>query len=103
MPIIEQAKQLLDISKLDFPERPRIVGIEVEEFIDHGGDDALWVYAILDEATQTVEMTGEAVMQIKSAVHDVLYDAGVTHFSYVRFLTASEFAELRSIGAAPDA
>jgi len=67
-----------------------VVDIEVEDYVDADGEDALRVTVILDERTEDRSLTGRAVIQLKEAIHDRLLQQGVTVFPYVFLTKASE-------------
>ena len=91
MTIAEHAKQILDLKELDLPESPKIVGIDVEEFLDHDGDDALRVYLYLDESTRDSELKGEAMIAIRMAVQKKLFESGFKEYPYTQISKWSEF------------
>jgi hypothetical protein len=96
MSSVEQARVILDLKKLNLPPRPLVESIEVEEYVTWDGDDALRVQVILGEDTTDDDITGEAVIAIKSAIHDSLLAAGIEKFPYTSFVKRSELDELDS-------
>jgi len=96
MSSVEQARVILDLKKLKLPPRPPVESIEVEEYVTWDGDNALRVQVILGEDTTDDDITGEAVIAIKSAIHDSLLAAGIERFPYTSFVKRSELDELDS-------
>ena len=94
MTTAEQAKTILDPKKLKLPPRPPIEAIEVEDYVTWDGDDALRVRIILGEDTTDDDITGEAVIDIKSAIRDSLIAAGIDKFPYTSFAKRSELDDL---------
>ena len=79
---------------LDLPEVPAVEQIEAEYYEDSTGVDSLLVWVILSDATKDEELTGEAVMQIKSAISESLLNSGVRLFPYIRIVTRSGYEEV---------
>ena len=79
--------------RLNLPERPVIEAIEADYIEDSSGEDALEVWVILSDATRDEELTGESVVQIKSAISESLLDNEINPFPYIRFVTRSEYEE----------
>lgn len=81
----------LKLEKLDLPDFPVIEAIDVQEIVDSTGVDSLEVWVILSDATKDEEITGEAVVQIKTAISQSLIESGVTLFAYINFAKRSEY------------
>ncbi len=90
MTAVEQARTILDPKKLKLPARPPVVAIEVEDYVDWEGEDSLQVYVILGEDTTDDDITGEAVVDIKMAIHDALLAKGIQEFPYTIMAKRSE-------------
>jgi hypothetical protein len=94
MTTVEQARILLDPKKLKLPNRPQIAAIEVGEYVSWTGDEGLRVQVILSENTTDEDITGEAVIAIKSAIRAALRSQGIEDFAYVFFAKRSELESL---------
>jgi hypothetical protein len=100
MTIAQKAGKLLNPKTLDLPSRPEVVGIEVEDYVDSAGEEALRVYVIIRDGTRDEELSGESGLQMKRAIRERLQQRGVPLFPYVQYRTESqrrdELAELRA-------
>lgn len=94
MPIAEKARKVLDLKKLSLPVSPKIVAIEVDDYVDWMGRDALRIWAILDENTDVEHVSGRAVIDLKGAMHDALLSKGITEFPYISLAKPSERAAM---------
>jgi hypothetical protein len=89
MTVAAKAQQALDMKKLDLPDKPQVAAIEVEDYVDWAGDEALRVYVILKDDTRDEELTGDSVIQLKSAIRDRLLSQGIREFPYIRLFSES--------------
>lgn len=89
MTVAAQAQKALDMKKLNLPPKPAVVAIEVEDYVDWTGEDALRVYVILKDDTPDEELTGDAMIQLKSAIRERLRSHGIKQFAYVRLFSES--------------
>jgi hypothetical protein len=100
MTTAKKAGKLLDPKTLNLPSSPKVVRIEVEDYVDSGGDDALRVYVIIRDGTRDEELTGESGLQMKRAIRERLQQHDVPLFPYVMYRTESqrrdELADLRA-------
>jgi hypothetical protein len=94
MTVVEKARIALDPKKLKLPPRPKIDDIQVEEYADWEGEDALRVQVILAEDTTDDDLTGESAIDLKSAIHDALLAQGIEEFPYVFVAKRSELESL---------
>ena len=94
MTTVKQARTILDLKNLNLPPRPPIDLIEVEDYVTWDGDEALRVQVILGEDTTDEDITGEAVIAIKSAIRESLFAAGIERFPYTSLAKRSELEEL---------
>ena len=90
MPVAENMRDALDLTRLELPASPKVVAIEVEDYVDWSGDDALRVYVILSDDTDEFRLTGDEVLQLKSAIRYSLRSHGIELFPYVRLVKESE-------------
>ena len=88
----DEAQKLLNLNdlKAQFPTFPEVVALEVEDYVDFSGDPALRVWVILRDGTDDASLTGEAVMQIKSAIHRMLLEHKIEEFPYIFLATETE-------------
>ena len=92
MSTVEQARFILDPKKLGLPKRPPITEIKVDEYFSATGTggQGLRVQVVLSEDTADDDITGEAVIEIKSAIRTALRAKGIEDFAYVFFAKQSE-------------
>ena len=77
--------------KLELPDRPVIEDIKADYIEDSSGEDSLEVWVILSDSTSDEELTGESVVQIKSAISESLLKSGVELFPYIRFSKRADY------------
>lgn len=77
--------------KLQLPDRPVIEDIKADYIEDSSGEDSLEVWVILSDSTSDEELTGESVVQIKSAISESLLESGVDLFPYIRFSKRADY------------
>ena len=90
MTTTDQYAKLLDPSSLSLPASPRVVRIECHPGFDYGGDPAVYIWVLMDDATPEAEQTLKKVRPIEHAIRARLEEAGETRWPYVRFRTESE-------------
>lgn len=86
-----EMKEVLDPKKLALPSRPLIEEIELEHYEDSSGEESLEIWVILDDSTKDEDLTGENVMQVKSAIREALLSNQVRLFPYIRFIVRAEY------------
>jgi hypothetical protein len=91
MPVDEKMKKALDRKSLSLPARPPVETIESEHYEDSSGQDSLEIWVILSDSTPDEDLTGENVMQIKSAIRESLRRNGIRLFPYVRLVKRSDY------------
>jgi hypothetical protein len=94
MAVAEKARKALDLKKLALPPSPKIVAIEVDDYVDWEGNDSLRIWAILDEDVDVEHLTGRAVISLKAAIHEALLKKSITEFPYISLAKASERAAI---------
>jgi hypothetical protein len=92
MTAAEKAREVLYLSALSLPPKPKVLGIDVEDYVDTTGDDSLRVQILLDEST-TDEELGEDTFRLKWAVFERLRSAGIEEYPYILVAKPSELAE----------
>jgi hypothetical protein len=88
MRVHEETQEFLRKLPLPLP----VVDIELEDYVDAEGDDALRVWVILDEDTEDMSLSGAEVVRLKAAIRECLLRHGITVFPYVFLTKASERA-----------
>jgi hypothetical protein len=86
---------ILDPKKLRLPPKPKVIDLKVSPYVDHHGDDALWIYIILDDATTRAERTGPNLNRIDRAISEALIAAGIDLFPYTLTVTPSDLKEAK--------
>ena len=71
-----------------------VVDIQIEDYIDADGDDALRISVILDDQTKDASLSGAAVIELKAAIRECLLRRGITVFPYIFLTKASERASV---------
>jgi hypothetical protein len=91
MPVDAKVKAALRLKNLPLPPRPRVLSIEAEDYVDWTGDAALRIWVTIDENTTDEELlNGEAIIQLKDAIHDSLLKKGIELFPYITLTKPSE-------------
>src|SRR2546430_4500879 len=93
MKVEDIRKKVLNLKKLRLPAKPKVIDLKVSPYTDHHGDDALWIYVILDDATTRAERTGANLREINRAIRDALIAAEIDLFPYTRTVTPSDLKE----------
>ncbi|HEX3449747.1 MAG TPA: hypothetical protein VHS97_15940 [Isosphaeraceae bacterium] len=95
MPVDQKIRNAVKLSKLKakLPENPRVIDIQVEDYVDTDGEDALRVLVILDESVDVENIRGEDVSALKSAIRNAVRGQGVELWTYIRFAKQSELDE----------
>ncbi|MCC7422284.1 MAG: hypothetical protein IT428_18555 [Planctomycetaceae bacterium] len=97
MAVAMEVSKALDLRHLALPTGgPRILRLEVEEYVDHSGDDALRVWAILPNDVDVEGLTGRWVVDFKGAIRDALRAQGISLFPYISIAPESEWREATS-------
>ncbi len=73
--------------------------LEYQSGMDSEGEPANWIWVVLSADAPERVRSWENRQQIRSRVIDLLGDAGVTDWVYVRFRSADEKAPLDSISS----
>ena len=91
MIVNDETNAALDLKKLRLPSSPRVVSIHPEKYVDSSGENALRIWVVLSEDTDEGRITGEASLQIKSAIRRSLRTHGISYFPYIFFMKEEEF------------
>lgn len=87
---LKVATKALSLKRLPLPERPRIVDIRVEKYVDHLGDDAFNIWCIMDESTTDEDMVTGSAAKLRFDIGRLLLKAGINWFPYVHFVKESD-------------
>jgi hypothetical protein len=90
MPVDEQTLQALDFRSLSLPAEPAVVGVDVEDYVDSSGEDALRVWVILAEEVNLDQLSGDDVLALKAVIRRSLQDHHIDRYAYVYLIKASE-------------
>ena len=86
--------QVLDAQRLPLPPDPPIVEFRWEPYIDHLGDNELYVWAILDESAMAEQRRGRQISAASRVIRDALQAAGIDLFPYLHLVKWSELKEV---------
>jgi len=86
-------EEILDPEALSLPEKPEVIEIRHQPYVDHLGDDALWVRVVFADGTTREDRNPKALRAIRLAIGDALLEAGIELFPYIWFATQSELEE----------
>jgi hypothetical protein len=91
MAVDQATRKALELKRLkkSLPNVPPVLRVDVQEYVDSEGDDALRVTVVLPDDTPDEQLTGENVWAIKSAIYDSLEAEGIQLFPYI-FLASDE-------------
>jgi hypothetical protein len=91
MPVDKKVRNALRLKNLDLPPGPRVLAVEVEDYVNWEGEDALRVWVTIAEDTTDEELLdGRSGLRLTGAIHDSLLKHGVTLFPYIRVRKPSE-------------
>jgi hypothetical protein len=89
-----RARAALKLKNLKLPPKPPVLAIEVEDYVDWTKEEALRVWAVIDENTTDAELqNGKAIIELKEAIHDTLLAKGITLYPYISLIKPSERLE----------
>jgi len=90
MPIVQKIREALQLSELKLPKNPKVVELQVEEYVDTSGEDALRVLVILDEGVKVEKLSGGDISNLKMAIRDRIRAQGVDLWPYITLAKRSE-------------
>jgi len=93
MPVDQKTRKALDIKRLKLPDSVAVTKLEAQDYTDSTGERALRVLVVLDEAVDVEKLTGEAILELKSAIRHSLRKNGVNEFPYIFLAKQSELAD----------
>jgi hypothetical protein len=91
--VIETIRDLLDWRKLSLPSSLTVIGMETEEYVDFHGEESLRVNVTIADDTDLSKVSGQDVVELKSAIHQQLLDNGIRLFPYIFIAKPSELLE----------
>jgi hypothetical protein len=93
--MIRKVQDALKLSRMrsKLPRNPKVVDIQVEDYVDTDGEDALRVTVIIDEEVDVENVDGDDVTAVKRAIRDRIRDLGVELWPYIHFAKPSELEE----------
>lgn len=77
-------------TSLHLPEELRLVRVDIEDYIDYDGNDALRVWIVLADDVDEQDLPMDAVIDLKYAIHDRLIEMGEDRFPYIFVTKESE-------------
>ena len=83
----------LDPRTLQLPAEPKVLDIRVEPYVDDLGDAELRVWVVLDDSTTAEQQSIESEWAITRVIRKALHEAGNRRYTYMRFLTRSQFLQ----------
>ncbi len=93
MAVDKTIEDALKRESLELPPSPPVADIKAEHYVDADGNDALRVNVVLADDTTDEQLTGDNILQLKSAIRRQLVDKGVALFPYIFLATKAEFEE----------
>lgn len=78
-------QEALSIDKVQVPDSPPVRRVEVSLGRDTADEPAAFVVAYLDRSTQESDWTNEKLRPIQHRVRELLREAGIERWAYVRF------------------
>jgi hypothetical protein len=92
---IRKVQDALKLSKIrsKLPRNPKVVDIQVEDYVDTDGEDALRVTVVIDEDVEVEKVDGDDVTALRRTIHDRILGLGVELWPYVHFAKPSELEE----------
>lgn len=89
--VAERARSILKLEDLHLPQRPKVLQISVDDYVDWSGDPALRIDVLLDDSTTDEELDEAGV--VKRVIRDRLLQDGIEEFPYIWLATPHELAE----------
>ena len=93
MAVTDAIREALDLSNLNLPVSPKVIGLSAEDYTDMDGEPSLRVTAVIDEATDLNHIDGRGVGDMKEEIRRSLEAHGITLFPYIFIAKPSELAD----------
>ncbi|MBI1849459.1 MAG: hypothetical protein HYR85_03840 [Planctomycetes bacterium] len=87
-------KKTLDLKKLRLPKPNRVVDIRFKRDQEWTGEDAVWIWVILDDRTPEKERAYVKLMPIFDAIEKAVSASGLGLWPHVRVRMRSEQADI---------
>lgn len=92
MPVLQAIPYDLELSKLALPKEPKVQRIQVADYSDAEGKDALRITVVLANDTTDEQLRGENVWSLKSAIRDELLPKSEGRFPYIFLTTEADLS-----------
>jgi hypothetical protein len=70
-------------TSLCIPDELRLVRVDVEDYVDYEGNNALRVWIVLGDDVDEQDLPIDALIELKNAIHDRLLEVGEARFPYI--------------------
>lgn len=89
----DKINEALDLDRLNLPARPRVRRIVWHDYRDWAGDEALRIWALLDDRTPDRDRAWKRIHPIDRAIRKAIDDIGEERFPYITFWTQAEWRQ----------
>jgi hypothetical protein len=93
MTITQNAQDVLRSQGFEYPPNCPVLGIEVEEYTETTGEDALRILVLIDESADIEKVAGQVTGEFKAAIRERLVENGINLFPYVFLAKPSELSD----------
>lgn len=93
MSVTQSAQDILRTQRFEFPAGHPVLNIEVEDYTELTGEEALRVLVVIDEGADIEQVTGHETGEFKAAIRERLVENGINRFPYVFLAKPSELSE----------
>jgi len=95
MPVDQKIRDALQLNKLKskLPKSPRVVDVQIEDYVDSDGEDALRALVILDEDVDVEKLRAEDITSLINMIRSRVREQSVDLWTYIRFAKQSELDE----------
>ena len=83
----------LELDRLNLPSRPRVRRIVWRDYRDWSGEEALRIWALLDDRTPKRDRAREHIDPIDRILREALRRIGEERFPYITYWTEAEWKE----------
>lgn len=94
-PVVRKAQNALKLSKIRplLPPDPRVVDLQVEDYVDMDGEDSLRVLVLIDDDVDVEKTRGRDIGDLVETIRQRVREQGIDRFTYIRFAQPKELAE----------
>ncbi|MBI1849464.1 MAG: hypothetical protein HYR85_03865 [Planctomycetes bacterium] len=82
-------KRTLNLKRLKLPKTPPIVELRYEVGVDWSGDDAVWIWTIVDDSTPKKDWTFAKLTPVYEKIREAVRGTGLEIIPYVRVRSRS--------------